>query len=38
MKDSGAIHLEFAEPCPPGLLEIAAGPSIYELILMWNPE
>ena len=32
------FHLEFAEPCPPGMLEIAAGPCIYELILMWNPE
>ncbi len=32
------FHLEFAEPCPPGLLEIAAGPCIHELILMWNPE
>lgn len=32
------FHVEFAEPCPPGLLEIATGPCIYELILMWNPE
>lgn len=31
-------HLEFAEPCPPGLFEAAAQPYIDELILMWNPE
>jgi PilZ domain len=32
------FHVEFAEPCPPGLLEIASGICVCELILMWNPE
>ena len=32
------VHLEFAEPCPPGLLETVARPSLYELLLTWNPE
>ena len=32
------FHLEFAEPCPPGMLEIAEGPSLRELILLWNLE
>ena len=31
-------HVEFTEPCPPGLLEIATGLRICELILMWTPE
>ena len=32
------LHVEFAEPCPPGLLEVATELCIYELILRWNPE